>query len=483
MRQCYFYGMLVAAAMMTTSCGSDSANESENTLPSQGESSVYFEATINPLSRATDTQFDSGDAIGVFGVLSTGNDNKGIIAASGNYADNVRYAYDGNKFTSAAAIEKPENGDKVYYHAVYPYTSNAKNQYEFTIASDQRGSGYTNSDLCTANTTATDETLVSLKFNHRLSKMIINLQGDNWPSGDMGLSLVNVYTTAKVDLNSLSFTATGNRGDVICSDNGTRSFKAILPPQLFEDGTEIAILTIGNEQYTVTMNGSMEIKSGLQTELTIAMTENKEIVEFIGDINPWGEADDRLDEVVPEEIQDALEPYMPIYNGINPPIVEGQYLISQMVTVYCEDQGVGGYDPGDVVKDTYIRFYNQNTTNNTLDYEDKSGNSASVGKGAFISGYGDYFSAFFNTEGVSDGIKYKTALIISGIKTSSGIRDLYYAFIMVEKGADPEEELMDEGVFRVFKDGDGLAANTAWTRNNVTPDFEQGFSAFSKYKK
>lgn len=36
--------------------------------------------SINASVRATDTSFDQGDAIGIFAVQSTGNDNKRIIA-------------------------------------------------------------------------------------------------------------------------------------------------------------------------------------------------------------------------------------------------------------------------------------------------------------------------------------------------------------------------------------------------------------------
>ena len=306
----YYYGMLIAAAFISA-CSSDSTDTPDVPTPPQVENLVSFNADISPLARASDTQFDTDDAIGVFGILSTGNDNKGIIANSGNYADNVRYTYNGSKFTSTSPIEKPEDGKKVYYHAVYPYTSNAKNQYTFTVKNDQRGNGYTNSDLCTASTNATNETLVSLKFSHRLSKLIINLQGDNWGSGNMSLSMKNVYSSVNADLNSLSFVATGSRGDVICSDNGTRSFKVILPPQCFNKDAEIGVLTIGNDRYTITMTGAMELKSGLQTEVSITMNENKEIVEFTGDINPWDEADDRLDEVVPEDIQEKLRPHTP----------------------------------------------------------------------------------------------------------------------------------------------------------------------------
>ena len=33
---------------------------------------------------------------------------------------------------------------------------------------------------------------------------------------------------------------------------------------------------------------------------------------------------------------------------------------------------------------------------------------------------------------------------------------------MVDKGEDPENQIIDVGVFRVFKDEDGLAAKTNW---------------------
>ncbi len=214
---------------------------------------------------------------------------------------------------------------------------------------------YTSSDLLTASTAATSEQLVAIKFSHRLSLLEINLAGDNWPTGDMTLTLKNVYTDANVDLNTLSFKATGNTKDVVCHPDGTMSFKVILPPQVFEEGKIFAILTIGGIEYEVRQNTYMETYSGKKITSTITMNDNREIVEFVGDINPW-DTPDLIDDVVPEDIQDKMEPYIPIYKGNTPPNVEGEYLISQFVTVYCEDQNEGGYNPGDYVNDTLLNF-------------------------------------------------------------------------------------------------------------------------------
>lgn len=65
-------------------------------------------------------------------------------------------------------------------------------------------------------------------------------------------------------------------------------------------------------------------------------------------------------------------------------------------------------------------------------------------------------------EGYSSGIYVKDALVISGTITPEGIKDLRRAFVVVDKGEDPENQIIDVGVSRVFKDEDGLAAKTNW---------------------
>ena len=454
---------VLLGGMVCSSCGKTEVEDDDSSIIP--ENVVSFEAQLSGLSRATDTKFDSGDQISVFAVVADESGGKGVISDRGNYADNVKYTYDGSKFTSNNGIEIDEDGTEYFYHAVYPYTSSAASRFNFEVASDQQGDNYTLSDLCTAHSTATSSTLVELNFSHRLSKVIVTLEGNNWPSGDKSLTINQTKVNASVDLNALTFVAGSTNADVICADNGTNSFKAILPPQLLSSDSKFATLMIGETSYSVTLSGDIQLKSGVQTEISLTFDDDKAIVEFVGDINPWEEVDNRLEDVVPSDIRVKLEKYITIYNGVNPPNIEGTYFVDPFVTVYCEDEGNGGYEPGDVVNSMYMRFSNQNMTINTIDFEEKSitGSSSSVGKGAFISGNGDNFSAFFNTEGTTDGIYTKTALVISGTKTTSGIKNLQYAFVMVEKGSDPNGLVMQEGIFRVFKDEDGLSENSSWT--------------------
>ena len=179
--------------------------------------------------------------------------------------------------------------------------------------------------------------------------------------------------------------------------------------------------------------------------------------------------DTRLDNVVPEDIQAQMSDYMPFYTGVTPPSLENAYLMSPCETVFCEDAGNGGYEPGHIVNDLLIKFSNFNAKENIVDYEEsnKSGTSYSSAKGAYVSGSGNYFTAFFNTVGSEEGISTKTALVISGIVVNGGIKNLRYAFVMVEKGNDPTNKLMEEGVFRVFKDSDDFSEETPWEHGDT----------------
>jgi hypothetical protein len=63
--------------------------------------------------------------------------------------------------------------------------------------------------------------------------------------------------------------------------------------------------------------------------------------------------------------------------------------------------------------------------------------------------------------------------VISGEKTSSGIRNMKYAFIMVSKSSDPDEELMKEGIFRIFEDSDYISENITWSHSKAAKHARQ----------
>ena len=232
----------------------------------------------------------------------------------------------------------------------------------------------------------------------------------------------------------------GSTFDYILDANGNKvkascSCESFFQSVTYEDGVLILVLMDG-------------------TVLTLDLNEQK---------------DTRMDQVVPPDLQEKISQYIPLYSGINPPNVEGCYLMSPETCVYCEDYGNGGYAPGTVMEDMYLRFMNQSTAENTVDYSGYQGGTVEHGNGAFICGHGNTFTAYFDTEGEDPdyGVTYKIALVISGTVSGQGIKDCYYAFIMTEKHGDTGGHLMKEGVFRVFNDGDGLAEKSTWPIEEV----------------
>lgn len=173
------------------------------------------------------------------------------------------------------------------------------------------------------------------------------------------------------------------------------------------------------------------------------------------------QVDERINVVIPQELLDQIKDYMPIYDGVNPPNVEGTFLIDPYVYVYTSD---GFYEAGHQIDSYLMRFYNQNMTTNTLDYNGRhvTQDAFQNGNGVFISGTGNNFTIYFNTEGESYGIYLKTALIVSGTLTADGIANLRRAFVCIDKGDDPDGDLLDVGTFRVFKDNDELCERSEW---------------------
>ena len=447
--------LAMASAALVASCSSNG----EEVRPDQKQESVSFTASMKTLSRATETSFEENDQIIVYAVKDEGNGTE--LKASGNYANYVKYTYRGNKFVNDQGIVRPTEFG-VRYFAMYPNTITSVPTFRFNVKTAQGASGqYTMSDLCTAVSDVTTAKEVNLIFSHRLSHVVVNLQGEALGTGTATVKLNNVNTGCNVDLNANTFTACESRSTVYCADNGTNSYKAIIVPQTIETGSPFLTVTLNGKEHTLKATSDINLTSGKQQVFNLTINKD-EIVSFTGNILPWGEEDERIAQVIPDDIRQKMEPYIPIYDGVNPPNVEGCYLLDPMVAVYMED-----YD-GDLSElqwmGEYINLTNQNKNDNTIDMEELTadGESYSIGQGAVIVGEGNNFSILFNTEGTNSGIYNRTALLLSGTKSAEGIQNLQYAFVMVEKGDDPEGILMEEGVFRVFKDRDEISYYTSW---------------------
>lgn len=447
--------LAMASCVIAASC----SNTEEQIFPEEGKKSVSFTASMRNLSRATETEFEENDKIAVYAVQEDESGNT-ILRSSGNYADFVTYTYQGGKFVNELGIVCPSDFG-VRYFAIYPSTAGANvPTSKFYVKTDQSASGqYTLSDYCTAVSDVTMEKDVNLIFSHRMSHVIVNLEGEGIGAGIPTVKLNNVNTGCNIDLNANTFTAFESRNTVYCTDNGTNSYKAIIVPQTIKKGSSFITVVLNGKEFVLDAESDIVLASGKQQVFNLVI-KNGDIVSFTGSILPWGTEDERIEQVVPDDIRQKMEPYIPIYDGTNPPNVEGCYFIDPYEAVYCEDNG---YAPGERVSSYYIKLTSQ-SRENTIDMEQCSSNfgSYSIGEGAFISGEGNNFTIFFNMIGTTHGIYTRQATLLSGTKATGGIKNLRYAFVLVEKGDDPENKLMKEGVFRVFQDKDGMSYSDTW---------------------
>ena len=255
--------------------------------PEPQKEGISFKGIIKPMSRATDNGFETGDAIGVFAVEKTTGNVSGRLMSS-NYADNVKYVYSNGLFSGATSvIEQPTDKPLMFYKAVYPYSSDLRNEFSFAVGSDQsNSSSYTMSDLMTADTEATTEVTPHLVFSHKLSNIIINLKYEEKPGGSEQMFFNNVLVEAKANINENTFTSFGTTKTVIASGNGNNSFKVILPPQTIAEKVTLITLKVGSKTFTFFPESDFIWKSGMQYTYDVTVSKAG-IISFTSSINPW----------------------------------------------------------------------------------------------------------------------------------------------------------------------------------------------------
>lgn len=281
--------VMLLCPLMIVACGKSNPEKKDNPNPEPQprKEGISFKGVIKPMSRATDNGFEPGDAIGVFAVEKTTSNVSGKLMSS-NYADNVKYVYSNGLFSGATSvIEQPTDKPLMFYKAVYPYSTDLKNEFTFAVNSDQsNSSNYTMSDLMTADTEATSEVSPHLVFSHKLSNIIVNLKYEEKPGGSEQLLFNNVQVEAKANINENTFTSFGTVQTVIAYGNGNNSFKAILPPQTVPEKVTLITLKVGSKKYTFFPESDFVWRSGMQYTYDVTVSKAG-ILSFTSSINPW----------------------------------------------------------------------------------------------------------------------------------------------------------------------------------------------------
>lgn len=277
-----------------SSC-TDESNEPETDNVS-GKVAMTFTFSHPSESRATDTSFENGDAVGLFVAESTR-----LLEPSGNTLNNERLTFSASGWTSGRKLY----WDKGIYnaYAYYPRLDDISSVSDlpFSVATDQRAvtgnemDGYEISDFLHASSLGIEASPnpVRLQFRHILSKLTVRLiKGEDF-EGDIPenatVYIHNTVTDATIDLAAGVATknqrATGKT--VIARKAGPTSYTAIIVPQRLANRVPLVEVVMNGVSFLY--ESKFLFKPGIHHIVNLVVDKNPEQVkiEVGGEITDW----------------------------------------------------------------------------------------------------------------------------------------------------------------------------------------------------
>lgn len=261
---------------------------------------LKIDAVTGDFTRATDTAFETGDAISVFGYKSDLDD----YTSWQTWLANGKFTKGSNGFSSDQPYYWYEGEDKGHIVGLYPYNANytAENfigdGITFNVKLDQSThAGYTASDLmfAVANDVTPSTEKVVLEFKHLLSKLVVDIDNQTARTikevyvtnvyGGATYTIVGGYTNGNIE--------TIKAGKLANASSGyTDSYALIVPPH--EGIPSIAITTTDDKQYTFSVNEAINFNPSKVRHLKVTITEESISTEIDAVIRDW-ESDEDVD--------------------------------------------------------------------------------------------------------------------------------------------------------------------------------------------
>lgn len=263
--------------------------------PETGSNEISFSIGY-PSTRATASEFESGDAVGIYAVEWQG-DVQYPLQVGGNYINNERLSYDGTAWTASRALywsSKPCD-----FYALYPYQSGiaSVDKFPFSLALDQNGEGYETSDLlfAYAENVSKANGQVALNFKHIMSKLVVRvLKGEKFEGeipDDIEAHVYNTTSSCFVDISkgSVAKDPFGAKNTLTMKKIDNQRFEAVIVPQNIEKRTPLIELTMGGIAYLLEYSLSFRPGYVHYVDLTLNTSPDQEMIEITIDpgINDW----------------------------------------------------------------------------------------------------------------------------------------------------------------------------------------------------
>lgn len=276
--------IIFAAALMAIGCNKMEAPEFTD------DGTMQFNVGY-PVTKATETAFETGDRIGVY-ITGYENDKPLALQLGGNYKNNNPVTFDGAKWVADPVIYWGEGKYDVF--AYYPFGAPASvDEMPFSLELDQTTeetstalSGYEASDFlyASAKGVTSEGGSVDLNFKHKMSKFTVRLvKGDDF-EGDIPSEITvyihNTVTDCLIDL------ATGDvikdpyasartiKAKKVADDN----FTAIIVPQMLTNKKPLVEIIFKDVSYMI--ESKFQFKTGTHHILNMTLNNNPDQVRI-----------------------------------------------------------------------------------------------------------------------------------------------------------------------------------------------------------
>lgn len=282
----------VALCALFTSCSKGSEGIVPDPVPPSIESKKIPISISTQITRATDTDFERDDKVGLY-VVNYNGSTSGTLVSSGNHVDNMRFTYSGS-WTPDQEIYWKDESTKADFYIYYPYTTNISNISALPVSvltNQTTEDNYKASDFLWGKTAgiAPTKNAVSMMVKHLTSNIIIKLvPGDGYSVDDLATAKIEICglkTNATVNLTNGEITATGISAD-ITPINETTQYRALVIPQNVT-GIDLVRIKIGDNTYL--LNQTINLLPNRQYTSTITINRSSQGIN-IG-IGEWEEDD------------------------------------------------------------------------------------------------------------------------------------------------------------------------------------------------